>query len=344
MDSARASALGFGQDGREPLPQLLRPMLATPGTLPAPEQDPLFGYEMKWDGVRAVVYAGAGGVRLRSRNDRDISATYPELLALAAPAAAAGGLVVDGEIVAFDRDTGRVSFAALQRRMHVQAAARVERLRKETPATFLAFDVLHLAGHGTTGLPYRQRRQLLESLQLRGPRWDTPPYFDGPGADVLAASREQGLEGVVAKRLGSAYEPGRRSADWVKVKHETSQDVVVGGWRPGKGRRADGIGSLLLGVPGLRGLEYVGHVGTGFTAEMLDDLYRRLRPLERATPPFVGDLPREVTRDAHWARPALVGEVRYAEWTPDRRLRHPSWRGLRPDLSPDEVVAAPREV
>jgi bifunctional non-homologous end joining protein LigD len=288
------------------------------------------------DGLRAVSYVDGGRVRLMTRNDLEVTATYPELGALG-EALGSTSVVLDGEIVAFDRSTGRVSFAALQPRMHVQNPAQARRLSEQVPVTYHLFDVLYLDGRITIGLSYQQRRELLESLELRGPRWDTPPYCRGGGAKALAASIEQGLEGVVAKRLDSVYEPGRRSRAWIKVKHANVQEVVIGGWRPGKGWRAATIGSLLLGIPEAGGLRYVGRVGTGFTREMLDDLYRRLRGLERRTSPFTGPLPAADAKDARWVTPKLVGEVRFSEWTRDGRLRHPTWRGLRADKSPDEV-------
>jgi bifunctional non-homologous end joining protein LigD len=190
----------------------------------------------------------------------------------------------------------------------------------------------------TFRLPYRERRRLLESLELRGPHWDTPPYAAGGGPEALAESRRRRLEGVLAKRLASIYQPGRRSKHWIKVKHELVQEAVIGGWRPGKGQRAETIGSLLLGIPGPRGLDYVGKVGTGFTREMLDDLLATLRALQRKTSPFADNLPAREAKGAHWVTPELVGEVAFTEWTRDGRLRHPTWRGLRPDKSPAEVV------
>jgi bifunctional non-homologous end joining protein LigD len=321
---------------RDPIPELIRPMLATLGELPAASEDPDFGYEMKWDGLRAVAYVADGEVRLVSRNDKDVTVAYPELREFGA---ALGGVpaVFDGEIVACD-PAGQISFAALQPRMHVRDRAQIRRLSEQTPVTYKIFDLLHLDGHDTVGLRYEQRRELLESLGLHGPHWDTPAYTRGGGPAALAASREQRLEGIVAKRLDSVYEPGRRSKAWVKVKHTRTQEVVIGGWAPGQGRRAGTIGALLLGIPGPEGLEYVGQVGTGFNRETLDDLYRRLRPLERRTPPFAHPLPTRDAKDAHWVTPKLVGEVEFGEWTRDGRLRQPSWRGLRPDKSPDEVV------
>jgi bifunctional non-homologous end joining protein LigD len=220
-------------EGWEPMPELVRPMLATLGSLPPQSQDAVFGYEMKWDGLRAVSYVDGGRVRLMTRNDLEVSATYPELGALG-EALGATSVVLDGEIVAVDRSTGRISFAALQPRMHVQNPAQARRLSERVPVTYRLFDVLYLDGRTTIGLSYQQRRELLESLELRGPRWDTPPYCRGGGAKALAASIEQGLEGVVAKRLDSVYEPGRRSRAWIKVKHASVQEVVIGGWRPAR--------------------------------------------------------------------------------------------------------------
>ncbi|GAB4056681.1 non-homologous end-joining DNA ligase [Catellatospora paridis] len=317
-------------------PDLIRPMMATLGELPPKAQDGRYGYELKWDGVRAVVYAEGGRVRALSRNDLYVTAAYPELRAFA-EALGSTTAVFDGELVAFDR-SGRISFGALQPRMHVQDAARVRRLAAQTPVTYVIFDLLHLDGRDTTKLPYRQRRELLEGLGLSGAHWDTPPYTEGGGTRLLETSREQGLEGVVAKLLDSAYEPGRRSRAWIKVKNLRTQEVVVAGWRPGQGNRADTIGALLLGIPGPDGLRYVGSVGTGFTRQMLDDLRQRLSKLERSTSPFAEALPTRDAKDAHWVTPKLVGEVRFTEWTRDGRLRHPAWRGLRPDKSPSEVV------
>jgi bifunctional non-homologous end joining protein LigD len=180
---------------------------------------------------------------------------------------------------------------------------------------------------------------VLEQLELAGDRWAVPPAFDGQAEDAKAASLAQGLEGVLAKRRDSTYEPGRRSRNWTKVKNIKTQEAVVVGWRPGEGRRSGQFGSLLLGVHNDEGrLVYAGHVGTGFSEKVLDDLARRLAPLERKTSPLDDEVPRTEARDAHWVRPTLVGEVAFSEWTQDGRLRHPVWRGLRPDKDADEVV------
>lgn len=318
----------------EPLPAPL-PMLATAGELPRPDED--WGYEFKWDGVRAVARVRGGGLTLTSRKGTDITVRYPEVGRL--PAGLAGhDVVVDGEIVQMD-DRGRPDFGALQNRMH-RTGPEVPHLAAAKPVTFLVFDLLALDGEDLRGRPYGERRERLDGLAPSGHRWVLTPWFRGGGAGVRAASQENGLEGVVAKRLGSPYREGVRSPDWRKVKNFLTQAVVVGGWRPGQGRRTGTIGSLLVGVPDQEGrLVYVGHVGTGFSDADLRDLQRLLT--RRASSPFEGTLPREVTRDAHWVEPDLVGEVAYAVWTAEGRLRHPSWRGVRDDLEPDDVVQEP---
>jgi bifunctional non-homologous end joining protein LigD len=325
--------------GWSALPELVRPMLATTAPLPPAADDDRWAYEMKWDGVRAVAYISGGRVRFLSRNDRDVSGAYPELRGLG-DALASHDCILDGEIVAFD-ENGRVSFGALQSRMHVADSSRANRLAQDNPASYFVFDVLHLHGRDTTSLSYDERRDLLESLAIAGPRWQVPPHFPGSGAAALATSRAQGLEGVVGKRRDSSYLPGRRSPTWIKVKHVLMQEVVIGGWQPGEGRRAGGIGALLLGVQDDTGLRYAGQVGTGFTEAMLADLARLLRPLARKTSPFVDDVPRKDARDAHWVTPRLVGEVAYGEWTREGRLRHASWRGLRIDKDPADVRKEP---
>jgi DNA ligase D-like protein (predicted ligase) len=308
------------------------PMLAVPGELPA--DDDGWGYEFKWDGVRAVAGVRDGRLTLASRKGGDITVRYPEVARL--PAALAGrDVVVDGEVVMMDA-RGRPDFGALQNRMH-RTGPEVARMAAAAPVTYLVFDLLALDGTDLRGHPYGERRELLDDLAPAGSRWVLTPWFPGGGAMVQAASEENGLEGVVAKRLGSPYREGVRSPEWRKVKNVFTQSVVVGGWRPGQGRRAGTIGSLLVGVPDDDGrLVYVGHVGTGFGDQDLRDLQRLLT--RRRTTPFDGALPREVTRDAQWVEPDLVGEVAYAVWTADARLRHPVWRGVRDDLEPDDVV------
>ena len=326
-----------GGDALEPLPEHLRPMLATAGPLPRPDAG--WGFEFKWDGVRALASVDGGRLRLHSRNDRDVTVSYPELRPMG-EALGARPTLLDGEIVALDED-GRPSFSALQERMHVAEAGRARRLASRTPVAYFAFDVLHLDGRPTMAAPYEERRGLLESLGLAGDHWQTPPWFEGGGEHVLAAAVDSRLEGVVAKRLGSPYQPGRRGGDWVKVKHARTQEVVVIGWTPGEGRRSGRLGALLVAVPRQGTLQYAGKVGTGFSDATLDDLAGRLLPLERPEAPVPGPLPRAQVAGARWVDPVMVGEVTFGEWTPQLRLRHPSWRGLRPDKAPSEVVVEP---
>jgi bifunctional non-homologous end joining protein LigD len=322
-------------DGWEPLPTLVRPMLCRAGPLPADDEG--WAYELKWDGVRAIAYVEGGRVRLLSRTDRDITTTYPELRRLG-EALGARPVVLDGEIVALGAD-GRPSFSELQQRIHVADSARAGRLAATVPVHLMVFDVLHLDGRSTLSLPFDERRRLLESLALTGSHWATAPsYTEVAGVDVARAAREGGLEGVVAKRRDSVYVPGRRSPAWIKAKHFLTQEVIIGGFTPGRGRRQGEIGALLLGIPGPEGLGYVGKVGSGFSDEALADLTRLLGRLRRSTSPFTGPLPAAQVAGATWVTPRLVGEVRYGERTADGRLRHPSWRGLRLDKDPADVV------
>jgi bifunctional non-homologous end joining protein LigD len=319
-----------------PMPERVEPMLASPGELPA--ETGRWGLEVKWDGVRAVSYVSGGAVRATGRRATDVTGNYPELAALGdlLPAHSA---VLDGEVVAFD-ERGRPSFALLQQRMHVGAPDR--RLLRSVRVHYIAFDLLYLDGHELFDLPYRTRRELLEGLELSAGPIETPPYLPGGDsgqvADLLDYTRDQELEGLVAKRLDSPYRPGRRVDYWLKVKNIRTRDVVIGGWKPGKGRREGGIGSLLLGVHTAGGLRFAGHVGTGFTDRMLDELGELLRPLARPTSPYADPVPRQFAREAHWVEPSLVGEVAYTMWTPEGRLRAPSWRGLRTDVSPADVT------
>jgi bifunctional non-homologous end joining protein LigD len=250
--------------------------------------------------------------------------------------------VLDGEVVAFDPQ-GRPSFSLLQQRMHVTKSAVVDKLRESTPIHYLIFDLLHLDGRSLIDEPLSERRRLLDGLKLGGDHWSTPGDFtDVDGDDILAASLAQGLEGVVAKRLDSRYLPGKRSDLWTKVKNFRTQEVVIAGWKPGAGRREGTVGSLLLGIHDDDGnLVYAGHVGTGFSDRVLDELSAMLGRLERKTSPYSTDIPRADAKDAHWVTPSVVAEVRFGEWTPDGRLRHPSYRGLRPDKTAAEVRREP---
>jgi bifunctional non-homologous end joining protein LigD len=321
---------------REPMPERIAPMLAKAGPLPA--DDERWVYEIKWDGVRAIAYSEPGRIRLESRNHNDISAAYPELKAMNR-GLSSHRAIIDGEIVSFDAD-GRPSFGRLQSRMHVRSESQARRLAKETPVVYVAFDLLWLDGHSLMALPYAERRARLRELGLAGSHWQTPDHVAGDGPAVLEASLENGLEGVVAKRLDSPYEPGRRSPCWVKVKNVRREDVVVGGWLPGEGRRSDGIGALLVGVESDGGLRYAGRVGTGFTDAELDRLRGELT--ERETSPFT-QAPK-LPREAVFVEPNRVAEVEFTEWTGDGVMRHPSYKGLREEAPASAFLDAGRSV
>jgi bifunctional non-homologous end joining protein LigD len=329
-------------EGFEALPAKLAPMLATPGELPADKDR--WAYEFKWDGIRALVWSEGGRARALSRNGNDITAAFPELRQVGA-AMGSHQVVLDGELVVFD-DANRPSFSRLSKRIHLASPRDVERASKRDPASLILFDVLHLDGRSTLGDTYDERRRQLEGLGLGGVAWAlTPSFVDVPGDAVLRTAVEIGMEGVVAKRRTSTYRPGIRSNEWVKVKAEHTQEAVIGGWTEGKGNRQATFGALLLGIPSpsAKGkLTFIGKVGTGFTDDARTTLLDDLRPLERATSPFDEPLSAATLGGrATWVRPAVVGEVRFTEWTPDSHLRHPTWRGVRPDKRPKEVTREP---
>lgn len=307
-------------------------MLATSGGLPP--EDGAWSYEVKWDGVRALVAVELGRLTVTSRNGNDVTSSYPELGALAGQLGASR-VLLDGEVVAFD-ERGRTDFGRLQSRMHVRSPSAA--LRRSCPVQLLLFDLLHVDDTSLLDTSYDDRRKALDALGLSGPSWQVPPAFPSGGQDLLDATRAQGLEGLVAKRRDSRYQPGRRSDCWIKLKHVRRTSAVIAGWKPGDGGRSGRLGSLLLGVQGEAGLEYTGHVGTGFTAAVLADLGRRLEAIRRDDSPFSTEVPREHARHAIWVDPVMVCEVEYAEWTRDGRLRHPSYKGLRDDVPADEVV------
>ena len=319
----------------------LKPMLASADGLLVPEDE--WAVEMKWDGIRAIARVADGAVTLTSRSDLDLTATYPELQALAASVHAANA-VLDGEIVAPDAQ-GRPSFSLLQRRMGLTRPQDVEAAMRRQSVRLLLFDVLEVEGRSVTKAPWTDRRDLLERLIDPDGPIDLPPVIATATGDAvpeavdraLATSSDLGLEGVVLKRTSAPYRPGARSKDWLKRKHERHQEVIVGGWRPGHGRREGGVGSLLLGVQEDGGLRYVGRVGTGFSDDDLEEIEAKLGGHDRKTSPFE-DVPRADASDAHWVTPAFVGEVRFAEWTDDGRLRHATWRGWRPDRKPADVT------
>lgn len=304
-------------------------MLATAGEVPTGDG---WAFEFKWDGVRVVVAAGPSGVHAWSRNGNEVTAGYPELQQLGE--LVDDDVVLDGEIVALD-EQGRPSFELLQNRMHVRNPS--PELTSRVPAYLYLFDLLRIGEHDITGHAYLDRRDALNQLKLeQPPTVRVPPHHvDQSGQTLLTAARDNGLEGIVAKRVKSKYLPGKRTRDWIKTALRLTQEVVIGGWAEGQGRRTGTIGSLLLGVTGADGqLVYAGDVGTGFNDRALLDLKERLEPLVRDSCPFNGPVQRPRTTAVHWVEPDLVGEVEHRQWTSDHRLRHPSWRGLRSDKKP----------
>lgn len=306
----------------------VQPMLATPGGVPV---GGAWSAEVKWDGIRLITAVGAAGeLRCWTRAGNDVTGSWPAMTAHLPAALEGRSAVLDGEIIGLGAD-GKPSFGQLQQR----------HLRPVT-VVYMVFDLLALDGEDLTSLPWHARRARLEALDPTSASWQAPAAHPDPEA-LFAFTREQGLEGVVCKRRDSRYLPGIRSPDWVKVKHVRTQEVVLGGWLPGQGRLAGGLGALLLGIPAVdlaagepAGLRYVGRVGTGFTVAARRELLTRLRELASPRSPF-RDIPRLDARDATWTEPALVGEVTFTEWTGNGRLRHPAWRGLRTDKAPDEV-------
>jgi bifunctional non-homologous end joining protein LigD len=308
----------------------MKPMLATPvATLP---DGAGWAFEFKWDGVRALLDVSAGGVRLHSRNGNDITAAYPELVSLAADA---GDALVDGEIVALAG--GLPSFELLQTRMHVRDAKQARELALSAPVTFVAFDLLRRYGVDLTGRPYVDRRATLDRLVAERPAWTISPFFDD-GAATLAAARQHGLEGVVAKRLAAPYRPGSRGTDWVKLRFVRAGDFVVVGWEGAADRPAD-LSSLVLGYypAATHGtLDYAGKVGSGLDGRTSMRLRNALTPREDC--PLPAEPPPSPGRVVTWCEPAIVVEVEFTAWTDDGRLRHPVFRGLRPDKSAAEAI------
>ena len=310
------------KDQRDMQPQDLAPMLATPGSV-ANLKASQWAFEGKWDGYRLLMVADHGAMCLQSRSGRDVTAEYPRLQSVA-NAFPDHHVILDGEVVALD-ESGVPSFGEMQNRVR---ASRIQ---------FWAFDVLELDGRPLVRAKYRDRRKVLEALASDRDELIVAPLLSGDGAEALEESRKRRWEGVVAKRWESTYQAGRRSHSWIKDKNWNTQEIVIGGWKQGTGGRTSGIGSLLMGIPTDGGLEYVGRVGTGFTEKALAGLKRMLKPLETDESPFNTRLPTADAKGVTFVRPELVGEVRYSEWTGDGRLRHPSWRGLRPDKTPQDV-------
>jgi bifunctional non-homologous end joining protein LigD len=332
------------EDERPPAdpPPRLDPMLATPRA--EPFDNSAWMFEPKWDGVRTLAVC-RDETRLLSRRSRDVTETYPELASVHEQLVTTEA-VVDGEIVAFDE--GRPSFEKLQSRINLQNSHDIARAQKSIPVTFIAFDVLYLDRRSTVDLPLEERKRLLEELVVPTEHLRiSSPCVVGEGLALSTAARARRLEGIVAKRLGSPYRPGRRTKDWLKIKVIHDADVVVGGWSPGEGSRADAFGSLLVGAYDSGELRFIGAVGTGFDRKTLEDVLTALLPLRSADCPFADDCRDlrtgsfgKALRDPRWARPELVCRVEFRELTAGLRLRAPSFKGLRSDKTPRDCTVA----
>ena len=318
-------------------PPRYQPMLAEGGH--GAFDDPAWWFEPKLDGIRAMTEFSTGETVLRTRRGRDVTHQYPELHMIHELVDQVNA-VIDGEIVAYD-PAGKDSFEVLQQRMNLQNEREIKRVAKDIPVSLVVFDLLWLDGRETIGLGLEERRELLELIVEQDHRLRLMTYVDGEGVAFVEGARGLGLEGVVAKRKGSKYEPGRRPPTWRKIKLISTQDCVVLGFTPGQGGRSDSFGALLVGAFDEGVLRWVGQVGTGFTDRMLADVLERLRPLVRDSPP-IDDPELAKLRGVVFVEPELVCEVEYLEYTKStRKMRAPSFRGLRPDKAPDECVLEP---
>jgi bifunctional non-homologous end joining protein LigD len=289
------------------------PMLAT--RWQDPFDDQMWWFEVKWDGYRAVL-SNDGAIRARSRRGIDLPEPFPELGGLPLPE----GVVLDGEIVAFD-EQGRPSFDRIQKRTGFGGLGTGDR----TAVNYVVFDVLYHEGEVRTGLGYEQRQEILSDLDLQPPLVVNPPTREH-GLALYEAVKAQGIEGIVAKRSGSKYFPGRRSPDWRKISVRRQMRAIVGGFAEGEGSRSATFGSLLLGVWHGQDLRFVGAVGSGFREQALSAIKSSLRELERDTSPF--QPPVRYPGRLHWVEPGIVVNVEFKEWTADSHLRAPVYKGV----------------
>ncbi len=341
VEGGKEQWLAFLKDDERPArsqPPPPQPMLAT--LVRDPFDDAGWMFEPKWDGVRTLAICAPERTRLWSRKERDITATYPELDRLHERLVALEA-IVDGEIVAFEG--GRPSFERLQSRINLQSPRDIERAVGACPVTFVAFDLLYIDGRSLIDVPVEERKALLDELVVPDGRVQVSPYVEGNGTALFDTIKDRGMEGIVAKRLGSPYRPGRRSKDWLKIKIVFEADVVVGGWTPGDGGRARTFGSLLVGAYDDEGLRFMGAVGTGFSDKVLDAFVPTLRSLQTDARPFLEDPTgtrssgfSKPVKNPRWIEPKLVARVEFRELTAAGKLRAPSFKGLRNDKDPEE--------
>ncbi len=303
-------------------------MLATKGDHVPAGSD--WTHEVKWDGMRVLVDVADARTRIWSRNENDVTVSFPELRGLGE---VADDVLLDGEVVALGE--GVPSFGALADRMHVRDAARAQRLSEKNPVTLIVFDVLRLHGEDLRDRPLSERREILLGLGLDDVSWQVPPTYDD-GQMLLTAAEHQGLEGIVSKKLSSRYRPGLRSKDWLKFPIRPTGSFVVGGYRHETGT-TNRLGAVLVGQPTATGLAFRGRVGSGIAGKAGRILADLLSPHVVDGSPFDTELPRLDSLGTVWVEPFLVVDVQYLRLTNDGRLRQPAYRGVRTDLTPSDL-------
>jgi bifunctional non-homologous end joining protein LigD len=319
------------------MPTVIHPMLAT--LVEYPFDNPQWLFEIKWDGYRSVAFVDGGKARLVSRNQNDMTSQYPELRDLPNYVRARTA-VLDGEIVALD-DSGRPSFSLMQQRTGISGAGRkVKAADRSVPIAYYVFDLLYLDGYDLMRVDLEKRKELLAGIIAGSGLVRYSDHHLQQGVALFEAAREQGLEGIVAKRRNSCYEQ-KRSREWLKMKITRRQECVIGGYTDPRGSR-EHFGSIILGLYDEKGrLLHVGQAGSGFTEKTHEDMWRLLQKLKTDKNPFANRV--ESTRGTHWVKPELVAEIKFSEWTHETadggvKMRAPVYQGLRPDKPAQECV------
>src|ERR671914_1595212 len=338
-----------GQQQKEEFPTKVKPMLSTLVDKPFNNKDWVF--EVKWDGVRSILFLHKkkGILDMQSRNGKSITHRYPELvktLSFSTPPSSSSSVinckesvVLDGEIVVLDKKKGIPSFQSHQRRMNVDYIKEIENLSKEIPAIYYFFDILYLDGINLQGLPFLERRKILSDvIAEENARIKISHFIEENGKEVFDKTKSMGLEGLVAKHKSSVYKQGIRSRDWLKIKHIKTQDCVVIGYTRGEGNRESYFGSLLLAIydPNTDKLRFVGHTGSGFDFVQLDKVYTRLKAMKVEKCPIYY-VP-YTNRDPTWIRPELVAEVKFSDWTDEKIMRAPIFLRFREDKAPKDCL------